>query len=399
MYDAIIIGARCAGSPTAMLLARKGYKVLLVDRATFPSDIMSTHVVKSPGGAKLQDWGLLDKVLAAANCPPIPKITLDFGAFSLTGSAPPADGVSVDYSPRRIQLDKVLVDAAVDAGVELRESFTVEEILTDGERIDGIRGSARGGGSVTEQARIVVGADGQHSILARKVHAPTYNEKPALACYYYTYWSGVPLDGAMICPRDGRVVLAFPTNNNAACILVGWRNNEFHEYRSDIEGNYLKTLDLVPGLAEKVRAGRREERFRGTADLPNFFRKPYGSGWALVGDAGLHKDPITAQGITDAFRDAELLAEAIDAGFSGSQSLDEALGEYERKRNEAAMPIYELTCLLAALEPPPPEMAQLFFALQGNQAQTDRLIGAIVGTVAVQEFFSPDNVRQIVARV
>ena len=400
MHDAIVIGARCAGSSTAMLLARKGYKVLLVDRATFPSDTMSTHVVKSPGGAKLKNWGLLDKVVAAANCPPIPKITLDFGPFSLTGSAPPADGVSVDYSPRRIQLDKVLVDAAVEAGVELREAFTVEEILTDGERVDGIRGHARGGESITEKARIVVGADGQHSILARKVGAPAYNEKPALACYYYTYWSGVPLDGAMICPRDGRVVIAFPSNDNAACILIGWRNSEFQEYRSDIEGNYLKTLNLVPELAERVHAGgRREERFVGTADLPNFFRKPYGSGWALVGDAGLHKDPITAQGITDAFRDAELLAEAIDIGFSGAYSLDDALAAYEQNRNEAATPIYELTCQLASLDPPPPEMAQLFFALQGNQEQTDRLIGAIVGTTSVPEFFSPENVQQIMGIV
>jgi Dehydrogenases (flavoproteins) len=399
MHDAIIIGARCAGSPTAMLLARKGYKVLLVDRATFPSDIMSTHVVKSPAGAKLKDWGLLDKVLAAANCPPIPKMTLDFGAFSLTGSAPPADGVGVDYSPRRLQLDKVLVDAAVEAGAELREGFTVEEVLTDGERVSGIRGHARGGASVTEQARMVIGADGLHSILARSVQAPTYNEKPAQACHYYTYWSGVPMDGAAICPRNGRVVIAFPTNDGTTCLLVGWRNQEFHEYRSDIEGNYLKTLELVPDLAERVRAGRREERFVGTADLPNFFRKPYGSGWALVGDAGLHRDPITAQGIADAFRDAELLAAAIDAGLSGSQSLDAALADYERKRNEAATPIYELTCQLAALKPPPPELAQLFFALQGNQAQTDRLIGAIVGTVPVQEFFSPENVQQILAGV
>jgi flavin-dependent dehydrogenase len=383
-----------------MLLARKGYQVLLVDRASFPSDIMSTHVVKSPGGAKLKSWGLLDKVLDAARCPPIPRITLDLGAFSLTGSAPPADGVEVDYSPRRTQLDKVLVDAAADAGVELREGFAVEEIITDGGRVSGIRGRSRGGTTGLEHARIVIGADGHHSILARSVEAPTYNERPALACYYYTYWSGVPMKGAEMCPRDGRVVIAFPTNDDTVCILVGWRNREFQEYRSNIEDNYLRTLDLVPGLAERVRAGgRREERFVGTADLPNFFRKPYGAGWALVGDAGLHKDPITAQGITDAFRDAELLAEAIDAGFSGTLPLDEALAGYERERNEAATPIYELTCQLAALEPLPPEMAQLFFALQGNQAQTDRLIGAIVGTVPVQEFFSPENVRQIVGRV
>src|SRR5207237_3127943 len=137
-------------------------------------------------------------------------------------------------------------------------------------------------------------------------------------------------------------------------------------FRADVEGNFRKTLEMVPELAERVRGGRREERFVGRADLPNFFRRPYGQGWALVGDAGYHKDPYTAQGISDAFRDAELLAEALDAGFSGRRSFDAALGEYEQARNAAAMPVYEFTSQLASLQPPPPEMAQLLFALSGQ---------------------------------
>jgi 2-polyprenyl-6-methoxyphenol hydroxylase-like FAD-dependent oxidoreductase len=141
--------------------------------------------------------------------------------------------------------------------------------------------------------------------------------------------------------------------------------------------------------------GQRETKFFGTADIPNFFRKPYGPGWALAGDAGYHKDPIGAQGISDAFRDAERLATALDDGFSGRRPLDEAFAAYERARNEEVGAMYEFNCELAALEPPPPEMQQLFGALRGNQADTDRFFGLLAGTVPVPEFFSPENMQRI----
>src|SRR5581483_7646777 len=349
VYDAIVVGARCAGSPTAMLLARKGYRVLLVDRATFPSDILSTHYIHQPGVAQLARWGLLEPVVAS-NCPPITRALCDFGPFALTGSAPPAGEVAEAYCPRRTILDKILVDAAVAAGAELRPGFSVQEMLADGERVSGIRGRGASGGPVTEQARIVIGADGLRSVVARAVQAPTYHERPTLTCGYYSYWSGVPDEGVELYPRDGRAILAFPTNDGLLCLAVQWLHHEFHAFRADVEGNFLQTLELAPGLAERVRGGRREERFLGTADLPNFFRKPYGPGWALVGDAGYHKDPHTGEGITDAFRDAELLADAIDAGLAGRQPLDEALADYERRRNAVAMPLYELTCELASLQ-------------------------------------------------
>ena len=116
-----------------------------------------------------------------------------------------------------------------------------------------------------------------------------------------------------------------------------------------------------------------------------------------MGDAGYHKDPNTGEGISDAFRDAELLAEAIDDGFSGRRALDEALADYERRRNEAALPIYEFTCQLATLQPPPPEMQQLFGALQGNQEETDRFFGLIAGTTPIPSFLAPANVQRILA--
>jgi 2-polyprenyl-6-methoxyphenol hydroxylase-like FAD-dependent oxidoreductase len=167
--------------------------------------------------------------------------------------------------------------------------------------------------------------------------------------------------------------------------------------RADIEGSYLAALELAPELAERMRRGRRVERFRGTADLPNQFRQPYGPGWALVGDAGYHKDPILAQGITDAFRDAELLTGALDAGFSGRQPLEEALATYHRQRDEAAAPTYATTLQFAGLQPPPLELQQLLMALRNNQEQINRFMGTIVGTVPPEEFFAPENLGQIMA--
>jgi flavin-dependent dehydrogenase len=395
MYDAIIVGARCAGSPTAMLLAGKGYKVLLVDRATFPSDTISTHLVWQPGIAHLKRWGLLGRVIAS-NCPPQPKFAFDVGDFALTGHPPPFEGVNESCMPRRKILDKILVDAAVDAGAELREGFTVQELLSDGDRITGIRGHAEGGSAVSETARIVIGADGMRSLVARSVHAPEYNARPPMACWYYSYWSNISVETPTFYSREWRAFGGMPTNDGLVCIVVGWTNKEFHEFRKDIEGNFMRTLELSPDFAARVRQGRREERFVGTADVPNFLRKPYGPGWALVGDAGYHKDPITAQGITDAFRSAELLAEAVDAGLSGRQPLEDALAAYERRRNEEMLPMYEYTCQFAGLDPPPSQMQQMFAALRGNQAQTDRFLGTIAGTVSIPEFYSPENMERIV---
>ncbi|MFL5664831.1 MAG: NAD(P)/FAD-dependent oxidoreductase [Ktedonobacteraceae bacterium] len=401
MYDVIVVGARVAGSPTAMLLARKGYRVLLLDRATFPSETLSTHMITVAGSAQLRRWGLLERV-EATNCPPVKNIVLDlefddYGKVVLTGFPPPVDGdFAAIYAPKRTVLDKILVDAAVEAGAEMRENFTVKEILMEGERVIGIRGSTPSGPMVTEYARLVVGADGMRSLVARSVDAPMYATVQPESCGYYTYWSGVPLKGLEFYTRPQRTVIAFPTNDQHSAIFMEWPNREFHTFRANLEANYLKTIDdIAPDLAERVHAGKVAHRFMGTADLPNFFRKPYGPGWALVGDAGVHKDPITAQGITDAFRDSELLAQAIDAGFAGRQPLDEALAGYERKRNEILMPIYEFIVEHATLEPFAPEFQQVMAALRGNQEATNRFFGVIQNTISWGEFFTPENLMQI----
>jgi flavin-dependent dehydrogenase len=398
MYDVIVVGARCAGAPTAMLLAQRGYRVLLVDRVTFPKDlVMSTHLIWQRGGAQLARWGLLEQV-RASSCPPLATIHFDLGPFTLHGSPPPADGVTVAYAPRRVVLDQILVQAAVAAGAELREAFTVRELTWDDDRVVGLRGSTRGGVSVAERAQVVIGADGLHSRVARAVGASEYHGRPPLQGTYFAYWSNVTVNGIELTSRPYRFTYAWQTNNGLALVGVNWTARDFHNVHADIEGHYFRVLDeAASSLAERVRVGHRVGRWIG-GSVPNFFRTSWGPGWALVGDAGYHKDPCTAQGISDAFHGAELLTEAIDAGLSGRRSLDEALADYERRRNDHVMPMYEFTCQLAPFDPPPPEMQQLFAALHGNQGATDQFLGVLAGHVPVGEFFGPENVGSITPR-
>jgi len=377
VYDAVVVGARCAGSPTAMLLARKGYRVLLLDKATFPSAMpMSTHLIHQPGIARLKRWGLRDR-LPASHCSPVTHYQFDLGACTLTGCPPPAEDTTEAYAPRRTILDKILVEAAVEAGVELREAFAVQELVREGEQVVGIRGHTPGGSNLTEKARIVIGADGMHSLVARAVHAPEYKNLPPLQETYFAYWSGVSMKGLEFYPRAYRAAYGWPTHDNLVLVGVNWVARDFAEVRADIEGHFFQVLDMAaPDLAVRLREGRRESRWIG-GSINNYFRKPYGSGWALVGDAGYKKDPGTAAGITDAFRDAELLVQAIDDGFSERQPLVEALAGYERKRNEAAMPVYEFTCEIVRFEPPTLEQQHLFNALRNNQKDTNRFFGLI----------------------
>jgi len=188
-----------------------------------------------------------------------------------------------------------------------------------------------------------------------------------------------------------------PTNDGLTLALVLFPIAEFDTVRADIERHFMASIDTIPEISEALRAGERVERYYGTGDIENFFRKPYGDGWALVGDAGYHKDPCTAQGISDAFHSAEWLADAIHEGFSGLRPLNAALAEYHRKRDEHFRAVYELTCGLATLAPPPPEIQALYAALIHNQEETNRLIGTFAGSVPIRQFYSPENVARIMS--
>ena len=222
MYDAVVVGARCAGASTAMLLARKGHRVLLVDRSTFPSDMrLSNHLVWPPGIAQLRRWELLED-LVDTGCPGITTASIDVGPFTVTGRIPGCDGVAEAYAPRRKVLDGVLVEAATRSGVDLWEGCAVEALLVDDRgRVSGIRGRSRGGRTVTAEAAIVVGADGMRSSIARMVAAPTYLERPARRGIYFTYWSGLPVDELKLYSRPYRSVVTFPTHDDLTVVVVG----------------------------------------------------------------------------------------------------------------------------------------------------------------------------------
>ena len=396
MFDAIVVGARCAGSPTAMLLARKGHRVLLVDKGTFPSDTISTHVIWPHGAALLDQWGLFERV-AASGCPPVAlNMTFDVGPFALMGGVFDANGGRGGLCPRRTVLDKILVDGAVESGAELRERFTVEQMLWDDDRVVGVVGRLRSGARVEERARVVIGADGGHSLVAKAARADEYDARPPLATYYYSYFSGFAADDIEQHVRDFYGVACFPTNDGLTLIAVVWPSARFHEIRADVEGHTARVHALIPAVGDRLQRARREEKWVGTAGVANHFRKPYGPGWALVGDAGYQKDPITAQGISDAFIDAENLADALDAGFSGLRPLDMALADYHRRRDERVRPMYEFTCELARLEPPPPPMQQLFAALHGSREATNQFYSALTGSTPLPAFFSPENIKSLV---
>jgi 2-polyprenyl-6-methoxyphenol hydroxylase-like FAD-dependent oxidoreductase len=388
-YDAIVIGARCAGSPTAMLLARMGHRVLVVDRATFPSDTTSTHMIHAPGVGALDRWGLLDAV-AGSGCPAIERYSFDFGPFTITGSPGTA------YSPRRHVLDTILVDAARRAGAEVREGFRVDEVLMDGDRVTGIRGRDADGTVVVERATVVIGADGWRSRVAEAVGATTYREEPKLQWSSYTYWRDLPVDGFETFIRPDRGWAAMGTNDGLTMLVVGWPMAEVAAYKADVEGNYRATLELVPAFADRVRRATRVERFGG-GSVPNFFRQQHGPGWVLVGDAGYTRDSITGQGISDAFCDAERVATALDSVLRGRQTLDVAMGEQHCRRDAAVTPMFEFTTQLARLQPPPPELAQLLGAVSTSQPAMDAFTSMAAGVLSPARFFDPGHLGPLLA--
>ena len=344
-----------------MLLARRGFDVLLVDRARFPSDIPHGHFIHRHGPRRLKDWGLLDRVLETG-CPPITTFTTDFGDFPLTGRNLEVDGIPMGLGPRRTALDKVLLDAAIEAGAEFREGYAVREYSDDDGRITGVN---------DDRARIVIGADGRNSALAKHVGAPLTRQRPAVSVWYFSYWSGVPERGIGVHVRNRTAVFAFPTNDEAFAVFVAWPLSELARVKADIETAMLEVIDGVPGLGEHVRAGERVDRLYGATQLPNFLRKGYGPGWALTGDAGCHKDPYLALGVCDAFRDAELLADALADGLGGETPLDDALAVYERRRDAATLQDFDANFMAAHLTAPP-DLLTAREGLRGDQAATDR---------------------------
>jgi 2-polyprenyl-6-methoxyphenol hydroxylase-like FAD-dependent oxidoreductase len=393
-YDVIVVGTRAAGAATAMLLARQGLRVLAVDRSRFPSDTLSTHQVQLPGVARLHRWGLLDQIRAAGT-PPTRRVRFDLGAGVIEGEFAAHDGVDALYSPRRTVLDALLVDAARAAGAELREGFAVTDLVRDGGRITGIRGRTRDGATHTEAAALVIGADGKGSLVATAVGAGPYRTRPGTTMMSYTYWRGVPVTHGEFYLRPRAAAVAFPTNDDLTMVAVVAPVQEFPAFRLDIEAAYLAILSGCGDLGERVRDGERAERIRTTPHLPNAFRVPHGPGWALVGDAGLVMDPVTAQGISNAFRDAELLADAVHTALAAGRRPDDDLAGYHRRRDAAAGPMYDFTVALAEFNPLSAASRRLFAALPGNRPAIARFLAMYAGVAPVREFLSPRSVLRV----
>lgn len=373
MFDALIVGARCAGSPVALRLARDGHRVLLVDRATFPSDTLSTHFIQLPGMERLRRWGVLDDIVAS-NCPPVTSGTIDIAGDPVGADFDLPPGIPGLLSPRRTVLDQILVDAAVSAGAELREGVYVDSLLVEGSRVVGVKGHGPDGQEFTERARIVIGADGRNSIVARSVEAETLVHEPSLSFGYYSYYSGVPCHEAELFLYDRRFAVAFPTNDGLTVVAAGFPLDELQEVRRAPEENFLTALDAIGTLGTRVRGGKREERLVGMIDLPNFIRRAQGPGWALCGDAGYHKDPGPAEGISDAFRAADTLADAVHSFLVGDVTEQHAMEGYDRQHFVAAKPLFDRTITMASFNQEPVARATAFIELGGlQQAEYDRL--------------------------
>ncbi|MEU4685887.1 NAD(P)/FAD-dependent oxidoreductase [Streptomyces xinghaiensis] len=387
MYDVVVIGARCAGSPAAMLLARQGYRVLLLEKTRFPQDTLSSHYIHQPGVALLARWGLLDR-LRAAGCPPIDHQSYEAPGVRLDGFSLPVDGQRTTYAPRRFVLDPILADGAVAAGVDFREGCTVNDLLLDGDRVAGVRYTTPGGAEETQRARLVIGADGMRSLVARKVGAPYVIEHPRMTCTYYSYWSGVPGHFELY-ERPGRWLGVIPTNDDLKLIMAYFPQSEFAEVRTAVERSFLEAVrSTTPELYERMASGKREEAFYGTGRQENFFRKAHGPGWVLLGDAVHHKDSITARGITDAFIQAQSLTDHIGDRLHDDAALDTALRRYESGLNDSFLDLYQGALNVAELKAG--RQSEMLRKLVGHQHLIDRYFSTGSGACSIDDFYNDE---------
>jgi flavin-dependent dehydrogenase len=361
-HDVVVVGARAAGAAIARLLGRLGHDVVLIDRATFPADTLSTHQIARPGVVQLKRWGLLRAVLDSG-APPIRQVS--FTAMGETVTRPIKDSCGVDLlvAPRRHILDTIVAEAAARDGVHMRLGVTVAGVrFDDSGRAVGVYGRDRAGGVVETRARYVIGADGLGSTIARAVGAKVIENRGDHGATQYAYFAGIPWRGIELVVADRALVGVFPTHNGEACVWVCTPSVMAHAARrgasSRAEAFMAQLERAAPDLAVRLRAAERTSAVAGMLRAPNYVRGAHGPGWALVGDAGCHRDPITGHGISDAYRDAELLAVALSDILRGHAEEITGLAEYQRQRDEAMREVLDLTVALAGY-PPVPQFVQL----------------------------------------
>ena len=361
-HDVVIVGGRVAGSAAAMLLARLGHDVVVVDQASFPSDTTSTHSIARSGVVQLRRWGLLDAVLDSGT-PAIRQVTFHAGGESVSRTLKHKAGVDLVVAPRRYVLDTILATAAQRAGADVRHGVTVTGVQRDRRgRVTGIHGYDRAGAGIDIGARYVIGADGLGSRVARSVGATINEARPSGGATQYAYYAGIPWSGMELFVAERSFAGVFPTHDGQACIWVCTPSADAQAVRRGTGSRAEAFGELLgrsaPQLAERLRHARRTSPVQGMLRQPNQLRQASGPGWALVGDAGYHRDAVTAHGISDAFRDAELLAGAVDQALGAGGEEGTALACYQQQRDHALREIFEITCRLAAY-PAVPEFIEL----------------------------------------
>jgi 2-polyprenyl-6-methoxyphenol hydroxylase-like FAD-dependent oxidoreductase len=354
--DVVVVGSRCAGAATAMLLARAGHDVVLVDRVVHPRDTVSTHGLARGAVVQLSRWGLLEALLDSG-APPSRRVRFGIEGDEVVRPIRDKAGVDLLLAPRRYVLDAVLTQEAARSGARVREGWHAVGVLRDPTgRVAGVSVRDRHGRTGQIRARYVVGADGLRSSIARFVDAPTTESHDSDTGLFYGYVESEVWEGYELHLAPSAFAGIFPTHHGQGCV---WLSRPLHLLSglraagADRGTALLAELDhLAPGLAQRCRTGPLVGPVRGTGRLPNQLRRPHGPGWALVGDAGYHRDPITGHGITDAFRDADLLARALHEALQDPTGERDALAGYATTRDQLLRPTLAITRALAAFPPP-----------------------------------------------
>jgi flavin-dependent dehydrogenase len=348
-YDVVIVGGRVAGAATALLLARAGARVAVVERSARGSDTVSTHGLMRAGVLQLSRWGVLGAVVAAGT-PPIRETTFHYADGESTQvTIRPSAGVDALYAPRRYLLDRILIDAAAEAGAHVRHETTVVGLRReDTGRVSGVRTRA---GDIP--ATITVGADGVRSVVADQVTAPMRRRGHAASAVLYRYHSDIRATGYEWAYGNGAAAGFLPTNDGMTCVFVGTTPARMHRLvrRHGTDHAFRTLLDeTAPDLAERVAATPAAGRMFGWPARPGFVRHSWGPGWALVGDAGYYKDPLTTHGMTDALRDAELLAGELHACLTGIAPEAVASARYQAIRDRLSHRLFDVTARIASYD-------------------------------------------------
>jgi flavin-dependent dehydrogenase len=311
---------------------------------------VSTHAILLGGMIQLRRWGLLDAVVATG-ATPVDAVDITAGDVSFTAPVKHIGGVERLYAPRRVVLDALLAEAAVAAGAELVTGVTVRDVLRDADsRVAGVSGVV-GDVPFAVRARYVVGADGVRSTVARLVDAPSYRHVPPISASHYTYFAGLDGSHYEFAFAPGAGAGAIPTDGGLTCVYAGSPSENVGDLRRDLERGFHEIVQTAhPALASRLEAAERVTGFRGVRGLPGYFRRPWGRNWVLVGDAGYHRDPYSAHGITDAFRDAELAARAVFEVMDGMTDETTAMSRYHRTRDHFAVPFSEATNRVASYD-------------------------------------------------